>query len=225
MAVTNLNQFIDHTLLHADATEEDIFSLCRQAKVHKFYSVCVNGMWVKFAKHFLRETQVKVCTVVGFPLGAMDTRVKAYETETAIADGADEIDMVMAIGALKSENTDYVFDDIKAVVTAAQGRPVKVILEISLLSEPEIARACELAVAAGAKFVKTSTGMSSGGATIEAVKLMREMVGNHFGVKASGGIRTQAQALAFIEAGASRLGTSQSIPIVLGSMEEESTVY
>ncbi len=227
VVIPNLASYIDHTLLRADATEEEVFSLTRQAKMHKFYSVCVNGLWVKFAKHFLRETDVKVCAVVGFPLGAMSTSVKSFETAQAILHGADEIDMVMQIGALKSENYTLVFDDIKSVVHHAAGKPVKVILETCLLERDEIAKACEISVQAGAQFVKTSTGMSTSGATIEVVKLMREVVGPGFGVKASGGIRTRDQALKMIEAGATRLGTSNSIAIVLGSVQnaEQSATY
>jgi len=221
-AAPQLASIIDHTLLRADANEEEIFALCRQAKTHKFHSVCVNGMWVKFARHFLRETNVKVCAVVGFPLGAASTAVKVYETKQAILDGADEIDMVMAIGAMKSENEEYVFDDIKAVTAAAGERIVKVILEVGLLDDAEIARACEIAVGAGAAFVKTSTGILAGGAKVDAVQLMRTIVGPHFGVKASGGIRTQEQARSMIEAGATRLGCSQSIAVIMGDEADDS---
>lgn len=182
-------------------------------------------MWARFVKHFLKDTSVKVCVVVGFPLGASTTSVKVYETRQAILDGADEIDMVMAIGAMKSENEELVFDDIKAVVKAANGKLVKVILEVGLLDEAEIARACEIAVAAGAQFVKTSTGMLGGGANPDAVRLMREIVGPQFGVKASGGIRTQEQARTMIEAGANRLGCSQSIAIVMGDDIAEESNY
>ncbi len=222
-----LASIIDHTLLKPEATEEEIFAVCKQAKDFGFYSVCVNGFWAKFAKHFLKDSPVKLCVVVGFPLGSSEITVKAFETAQAIAQGADEIDMVMNIGALKSENHELVFEDIKSVVQAASSRPVKVILETSLLDDFEIARACEIAVAAGAKFVKTSTGFSKGGATVDSVQLMRSIVGPQIGVKASGGIRSIEDAYRMIEAGATRLGTSQSIAIVTDtlSLDQVSQAY
>jgi deoxyribose-phosphate aldolase len=210
-------QFFDHTLLRADATEEEIFSLCKQAKTYQFASVCVNGFWVRFCKHFLKDTNVKVCTTVGFPLGCTEKSVKVYETRQAVASGADEIDFVISLAAMKSENHEFVFDEMKAIVEAAQGRTTKAILEVALLTEDEIVRACELAVAAGCSFVKTSTGFSTSGATVESVRLMRRTVGTAAGVKASGGIKTPEQALAMVEAGANRLGTSATVAIFLGA--------
>jgi len=215
----NLAQMIDHTCLKAEATEEEIFALCRQAKAYKFYAVCVNSLWVKFAKHFLKDTNVKVCSTVGFPLGAMHFVAKAYEAKKAVLDGADEIDMVLQVGGLKSENHDLVSQDIRAVVEASEGRPVKVTLETALLEEFEIAEAVEIAVRAGARFIKTSTGTTKTGATVEHVKMIRGIVGPNFGIKASGGIRNQEQALALVDAGASRLGTSASIAIIMGDLQ------
>ena len=180
-------------------------------------SVCVNPYWVSFCADQLKDSSVKVCTVIGFPLGASATEIKAFETKQAIADGADEVDMVINIGALKSGMDDVVRQDIEAVVKATTGEAlVKVIIETSLLTEDEKRRACELAVAAGADFVKTSTGFSGGGATVADVKLMREVVGKDIGVKASGGVRNQQDAIAVIEAGANRIGASAGIAIIEG---------
>jgi deoxyribose-phosphate aldolase len=214
--MTNLARYIDHTLLKADATAKDIEKLCREAKEHKFYAVCVNGSWVEAARHWLEDTDVKVATVAGFPLGAMEPDVKRFETEAAIDAGAHEIDVVINIGRLKDGDNKYVLRELRDVVEAADERPVKVILETCLLSNEEKIRACKLVVEAGAQFVKTSTGFSKSGATLEDVKLLRQEVGESFGVKASGGIRDSVTALAMIEAGATRLGTSSSVAIVQG---------
>lgn len=209
-----LARMIDHTLLKAEATAEQIKQLCEEAKAFGFASVCVNSSFVPMCAEFLRGSGVHVCSVVGFPLGAMASEVKAAEAAWAIRHGADEIDMVMAVGRLKSGEVDVVRKDIEAVVEAAQGRIVKVILETALLSQDEKARSCEIAVEAGATFVKTSTGFGPGGATVEDVRLMRRVVGDAMGVKASGGIRDRATALAMVKAGATRLGTSASVDLV-----------
>ncbi|MBO8137123.1 MAG: deoxyribose-phosphate aldolase [Desulfotomaculum sp.] len=216
--VESLAQMIDHTLLKPDATKEQIIKLVEEAKKYKFAAVCVNPVWVKTARELLEDnTGIKVATVVGFPLGAATTEVKAFETSNAVNNGAEEIDMVINIGALKDGQDDYVERDIKAVVDAAEGKAiVKVIIETSLLNEEEKVRACRLAVKAGAHFVKTSTGFSKGGAVVEDVALMRRTVGREVGVKASGGIRTRQDALAMIEAGATRIGTSSGVEIVTG---------
>ena len=208
--------FIDHTLLKAEATANDIEKLCAEAREHRFYSVCVNGTWVDHARSFLEETDIKIACVVGFPLGAMSSDVKRFEAEAAIDDGAQEIDLVINIGRLKEGNDKYVLRELRDVVEAADERPVKVILETCLLTEEEKLRACELVLESGAQFVKTSTGFSTDGATIEDVKLLRDAVGPKFGVKASGGIRDTKTALAMIAAGASRLGTSAGVAIVKG---------
>ena len=210
---------IDHTLLKADATAKDIEKLCAEAREHKFYSVCVNGSWVSQARHFLEGTDVKVASVVGFPLGAMSADVKRFETEAAIDDGAHEIDVVLNIGRLNAGDDKYVLRELRDVEEAADERPVKVILETCLLTNEQKIHACKLVVDSGAHFVKTSTGFSTGGATVNDVKLMRETVGPKFGVKASGGIRDAKTALAMIEAGATRLGTSASVAIVTGITE------
>jgi deoxyribose-phosphate aldolase len=214
--MTNLARYIDHTLLKADATAADIEKLCREAREHKFYAVCVNGSWVEAARHWLEGTDVKVATVAGFPLGAMEPDVKRFETEAASDAGAHEIDVVINIGRLKDGDNKYVLRELRDIVEAADERPVKVILETCLLTNEEKVRACKLVVEAGAQFVKTSTGFSESGATLEDVKLLRQEVGDDFGVKASGGIRDSVTALAMIEAGATRLGTSSSVAIVGG---------
>ena len=213
-----LNQYIDHTLLRADATLAQVEKLCQEAKENQFYSVCINSFFVRAAVELLRGSGVKVCTVVGFPLGASTMETKRFEAMKAVAEGAKEIDMVMNISAAKSGNWQYVLDDMSSLaqVTHQQGAILKVILETALLTEEEKKKACELAVKAGVGFVKTSTGFSTAGATIEDVKLMRSIVGSDMGVKASGGIRNTATAKAMIEAGASRLGTSASVEIVKG---------
>ncbi|PTM59494.1 deoxyribose-phosphate aldolase [Desmospora activa DSM 45169] len=217
----DLASLIDHTLLKPEATAEQIDRLCQEAAVHHFASVCVNPTWVARAAQRLEGTDVKVCTVVGFPLGASHTEIKAVETKRAIQDGAQEIDMVMNIGALKSGDLEAVRRDITAVVEAADGVLVKVILETGLLSADEIRIASEQAKAAGAHFVKTSTGFGNGGATVEAVALMRQTVGPDLGVKASGGVRDRKTAEAMIRAGATRIGASASIAIVTGGVGNE----
>ncbi|OMP67633.1 deoxyribose-phosphate aldolase [Domibacillus epiphyticus] len=208
---------IDHTLLKADATKEEIEKLCEEAKRYGFASVCVNPSRVKQAAEILRESEVKVCTVIGFPLGAVVAEVKAFETKTAIDHGAAEVDMVINIGALKDADFDTVEKDIKAVAASAKGKALlKVIIETSLLTEKEKKKACELAVAAGADYVKTSTGFSTGGATEDDIRLMRDTVGPKIGVKASGGVRTMQDAMAMIKAGATRIGASSGVSIVTG---------
>ncbi|UXR65794.1 deoxyribose-phosphate aldolase [Bdellovibrio bacteriovorus] len=211
-----LSRYIDHTLLKPEAQLAQIEKLCAEATEHSFFSVCVNTSYVKACADLLKDSSVKVCCVVGFPLGAMDTESKAAETTTAIRNGAQEIDMVIQIGALKDRRLDYVRDDIKAVVRAAQGHTVKVIIETSLLNNDDKVLACKAALEAGAHFVKTSTGFGGGGATVDDVKLMKSVVGNQMEVKASGGIKDAQQANAMIEAGATRLGTSSGITIIQG---------
>lgn len=213
-----LNQLIDHTALKPNVTEDDILKLTQEAKEYQFFSVCVNPTWVKLASEELEGTSVDVCTVIGFPLGANTSEVKAFETKDAIANGATEVDMVINVGELKSGNFDYVKEDIKAVVEAAKGKAlVKVILETCLLTDDEIRLASQLAKEAGADFVKTSTGFSTGGATVEAVKIMRETVGDEMGVKASGGIHNAEDAEKMVAAGATRIGASAGIAIVTGA--------
>ena len=215
-----LNKYIDHTLLKQDATENQIDCLLSEAREYDFASVCVNPTWVKYAKKVLEGTDVKVCTVVGFPLGATTSAVKAFETQEAIQNGADEIDMVINVGALKSGNLDLVESDIRAVVESSGDKLVKVIIEACLLTDKEKVVACQLAQKAGADFVKTSTGFSTGGATIADVTLMRETVGPDMGVKAAGGARSYEDALAFVEAGATRIGTSAGVAIVKGELAD-----
>ncbi|MHA0857903.1 deoxyribose-phosphate aldolase [Paenibacillus sp. CMAA1364] len=216
--------YIDHTILKADAKKEDIQTLAEEAKVHRFASVCVNPAWVAVAHEVLKDTpDVKVCTVIGFPLGASTPEVKAFETTNAIANGAGEIDMVINIGALKGHDDALVTRDIKAVVEAARGQALtKVIIETCLLTDEEKVRACKLAVEAGADFVKTSTGFSTGGATREDIALMRATVGPDIGVKASGGVRSAEDALIMIAAGATRIGTSGGVAIAAGKQSRES---
>ncbi|ASD62140.1 deoxyribose-phosphate aldolase [Bdellovibrio bacteriovorus] len=211
-----LSRYIDHTLLKPEAQTAQIEKLCAEAKEHNFFSVCVNTSYVKTCAELLKGSSVKVCCVVGFPLGAMDTASKAFETKTAIANGAQEIDMVIQIGALKDRRLNYVRDDIKAVVQAAAGHTVKVIIETSLLNQEDKTLACKAALEAGAHFVKTSTGFGGGGATVDDVKLMKSVVGSSMEVKASGGIKDAQQAKAMIDAGATRLGTSSGITIIQG---------
>ncbi len=216
-----LNRMIDHTILKADASKEAVMQIIEEAKKYHFYSVCINPAWVALAKEQLQGEPVAVCTVIGFPLGANTSETKAFETTDAINNGADEVDMVINIGALKSKDDQKVQKDIEAVVEAAKDRAlVKAIIETSLLDREEIIRACELAKAAGADFVKTSTGFSTGGAKVEDVRLMRETVGPEMGVKASGGIHNEEEAMAMIEAGATRIGTSAGVAIVSGSTGE-----
>ncbi|ERT63392.1 deoxyribose-phosphate aldolase [Peptoniphilus sp. BV3AC2] len=210
----NLNKMIDHTLLKPEATKEMIENLCKEAKEYDFKSVCVNPYWVSTAYEELRDSDVLVCTVVGFPLGATTKETKFFETDFAVQEGADEIDMVINVGALKSKQYDVVLEDIKSVVQAANGRTVKVIIETCLLSDEEKVKACELSMEAGANFVKTSTGFSTAGAKVEDVELMKNIVGDNLEVKASGGIRDLDTALKMIEAGATRLGVSAGVQII-----------
>ncbi|MFS0575269.1 deoxyribose-phosphate aldolase [Sporosarcina sp. 179-K 3D1 HS] len=213
--------YIDHTALKADTKQDEILELCAEARSYSFASVCVNPAWVKTAASALEGTSVKVCTVIGFPLGASTTETKVFETENAISNGASEVDMVLNIGALKSGENELVKNDIQAVVEAAKGKAlVKVIIETALLEDAEKRKACELAVAAGADFVKTSTGFSTGGATEEDVKLMRAVVGPEMGVKASGGIRNLEDMKKMIDAGATRIGASSGVQIMEGLVSE-----
>ncbi|MBR2568810.1 MAG: deoxyribose-phosphate aldolase [Paenibacillus sp.] len=213
----NIAGMIDHTLLRADATQEEIKKLTAEAKQYGFASVCVNPAWVSYSKEQLSGTDVKVCTVIGFPLGASTSAVKAYETQDAIANGAAEVDMVINVGELKAGNDALVQQDIEAVVKAASGKAiVKVIIETCLLTDDEKVRACKLAVQAGADFVKTSTGFSKGGATKEDVALMKNTVGEQAEVKASGGVRSLEDVKLMIEAGATRIGASSGVSIVNG---------
>lgn len=216
----NYASMIDHTLLKADATRDQIEKICEEAKNYEFASVCVNPTWVNLSSQLLANTNVKVCTVIGFPLGATTSEVKAFETKNAIDNGAQEIDMVINIGALKNKEYDIVRDDIKAVVDAANGTLVKVIIETSLLTDDEKVKACELSVEAGADFVKTSTGFSTGGATSEDVALMRKTVGPDIGVKASGGVRSLEDMKKMVEAGATRIGASSGVAIINGLTSE-----
>ncbi|MFF0827156.1 deoxyribose-phosphate aldolase [Brevibacillus sp. NPDC003359] len=213
----NMNKFIDHTLLKPDATQEMIDKLCAEAREHDFMSVCVNPYWVKRSAELLAGSDVKVCTVIGFPLGASTIESKAAETRDAIANGATEVDMVLNVGALKSGDLETVKKDIAAVKQAAGDILLKVILENCLLTEEEKVVACKLSVEAGADYVKTSTGFSTGGATVEDIALMRKTVGPNVGVKASGGVRDGETAVAMVEAGASRIGTSSGVSIVTGA--------
>ncbi len=216
--MNDIASYIDHTNLKPFASREDIRKLCEEAKEYGFYAVCVNPYRVRDAVEFLRGTKIKVASVVGFPLGATFTEAKIQETIMAVKNGAQEIDMVMNIGALKDGDYDYVRRDIEEVVRVAHymGARVKVIIETCYLTDEEKVKACELAKEAGADFVKTSTGFGTGGATVEDVKLMRSVVGPDMGVKAAGGIRTYEQAVAMIEAGANRIGASRSVEIVRG---------
>ena len=208
-------KYFDHTILKAEATEAQVAKICEEALAHNFASVCVNQYYTKFVAEKLKGSEVKVCTVVGFPLGMSDTRVKAFETKAAIEDGATEVDMVINVGALKDKKYDYVLNDIKTLKDVCGADVVlKVIIETCLLTDEEKKKACELAKEAGADFVKTSTGFSTGGAKAKDVALMRETVGADMGVKASGGIHTAEEAQAMIDAGASRLGTSATLAII-----------
>lgn len=211
-----LNRMIDHTLLKANATRAQIEKLCDEALEYNFASVCVNTCWVPLAHEKLAGSEVKTCCVVGFPLGAMLTEAKAAETRLAVEAGADEVDMVINIGWLLDGEFDAVRDDIAAVVKAADGKCVKVIIEACLLTDEQKVKACELSVEAGATFVKTSTGFSTGGATVADVALMRKTVGDRCLVKAAGGIHTADEARAMVEAGADRLGCSAGIQIMAG---------
>lgn len=211
-----INKYIDHTLLKPSATETDIIRLCEESKQYNFFSVCVNSSFVALASEMLKNSEVKVCSVVGFPLGAMDTQAKAFEAKQAIANGASEIDMVINIGFLKSKDYKAVLKDIKKVKAACKDHSLKVILETCELSKDEIIKACDLCVDAKADFVKTSTGFGSGGATIEDVKIMKKTVQNKAKIKASGGIRDYETAMKFIDLGVERLGVSAGVAIVEG---------
>lgn len=205
---------IDHTMLKADTKEETILRYCKEAKEYGFASICVNTCFVPLVAKELEGSDVKTCCVVGFPLGAMSTAAKAFEAKQAVADGAEEVDMVINIGAMKDERFDFVREDIKAVVEASKPAIVKVIIETCLLTDEEKVKACELSVEAGAAFVKTSTGFSTGGATVADVALMKKTVGEKAKVKASGGIRTPEDAKALIEAGADRIGAGNGVVLL-----------
>lgn len=217
-----LNKYIDHTLLKQNATLPQIEELCKQALEYDFASVCVNPYYVSTCAKLLKGSDVKVCTVIGFPLGSNTSKIKALETQDAINNGAQEIDMVLNVSALKNKDYDVVYEDIKAVVEAANGTLVKVILETCLLTKDEIVKACELSMKANAQFVKTSTGFSTGGATVEDVTLMAKTVSPLLKVKASGGVRSYQDAMDMIEAGASRIGTSNGIAIMTNQVAKES---
>ena len=218
----SVNSYIDHTLLKADANKEQILALIDEAKKYEFASVCVNPTWVKTAAELLKDSSVKVCTVIGFPLGATTSAVKAFEAKDAIANGADEVDMVINIGWVKDGRYDLVEEEIRCIKAACGDKILKVIIETCLLTDEEKGEACQLAKLAGADFVKTSTGFSTGGATIEDIELMRETVGPTMGVKASGGARTLEAAQAFIKAGATRIGTSSGVAIMKGQESHDS---
>jgi deoxyribose-phosphate aldolase len=216
--IKNLEKYIDHTLLKPDTKKDSILKIVNEAKEYEFASVCVNPHWVSLCFDHLKDTSVKVCTVIGFPLGATSTATKVFETKQAISEGATEVDMVINVGELKSGNDEFVKQDIQAVVNEAKGHALtKVIIETSLLTEDEKVRACKLAKEAGADFVKTSTGFSGGGATVEDITLMRKTVGPDMGVKASGGVRDLAGAEAMINAGATRIGASAGVDIINGN--------
>jgi len=216
-----LNKYIDHTLLKATATKNDIIQLCEEAKAHHFFSVCVNSCFVSLAKEQLKNTDIKVCSVIGFPLGAMSTKAKVEETKQALKDGADEIDMVLNIGLLKTKDFVAVCKDIEAVKKTMPNQTLKVILETCYLDDLEIIKASELAINSGADFIKTSTGFGSGGATINHVKLMKSVIASgKTKIKASGGIRNTKTALDYINMGVERIGTSNGIAIVTGDSSE-----
>ena len=221
MDKAQIARMIDHTILKAEATEKEVLKLCKEAVEYNFASVCINPSIVPVAATALEWTDVEVCTVIGFPLGANTKDVKAYETTRAIADGADEVDMVINVGEAKAHNWDYVYEDIKAVVDAANGVTTKVIIETCYLTDEEKVEACKCAKRAGADFVKTSTGFGTGGATAHDVKLMRETVGADMGVKASGGVHNKKEFDEMINAGASRIGASCGVQIVEGGHSNE----
>lgn len=214
MSEVELNRLIDHTILKPDATDADVVRVCDEAKKYDFFSVCVNTHYVPLVARQLAGTRIKVCSIAGFPLGAVDTGVKAFEAGRAVAAGADEIDMVMNVGALKSGREDFVEEDIARVAEACGDALLKVIIEAALLTDEEKVGACRLAANAGAAFVKTSTGFGPPGARVEDVRIMRGAVGSDLGVKASAGIRTAKFALELVEAGASRIGTSAGVQIM-----------
>ncbi|MFB9054317.1 deoxyribose-phosphate aldolase [Formosa undariae] len=210
----DIAKYIDHTLLKSSATKKEIKNLCEEAIKYKFFSVCVNSFFVPYAKQLLKDSDVKVCATIGFPLGAVRTETKVFETKMAIDQGAEEIDMVLQVGMLKSNDFEMVYEDIKAVKACMGNVPLKVIFEISELSDFQIMKATQLSIKAKADFIKTSTGFSASGATIEAVTLMKKTAEGKAKVKASGGIRDLETALQFIEAGANRIGTSSGVAIV-----------
>lgn len=217
----NIAGMIDHTLLKPDSTKEQVIKICQEAKKYKFASVCVNPFYVKLVKEQLEGSDIKVCVTIGFPLGSNMKDVKAYEAQLALENGADELDMVMNVAAIKNKDYKTVLEDMKAVVEKAKGKAiVKVILETCLLTDDEKIKACELALEAGVNFVKTSTGFSTGGATVQDIILMKNAVGNKAKVKASGGIRDTKKALEMIKAGAERIGASSSIAIVEGIVSD-----
>ncbi len=217
MNQTNYAKMIDHTLLKPEAVVGDIEKLCKEASEHHFWSVCINPYWISTAKKFLSGTDVKICTVVGFPLGANLPQSKVHETEDALEAGADEIDMVMNIGAALEGHWNFIEHEVHEIHSVCHGKLLKVIFETCLLNDDQIKHACKASESAGADFVKTSTGFSKSGATLESVKLMRSCVPDRMGVKASGGIRDLEGAKAMIGAGAGRLGTSNGVAIVTGS--------
>lgn len=223
MTPIEIAKIIDHTLLKPEATNSNIENLCKEAEKYSFFSVCVNSSWVPYCYNLLKDSHIKICTVVGFPLGATSTDSKVFETTWAVNNGADEIDMVINIGLLKSGNDLLVENDIKAVKSACKDKLLKVIIETALLTNDEKVRACMAAKQAGADYVKTSTGFSSHGATIEDVILMRKIVGKEMGLKAAGGVRSFEDAINMINAGATRLGTSGGIKII--SKESTETDY
>jgi deoxyribose-phosphate aldolase len=210
----SISKYIEHTLLKSTATEREIINLCQEAIDKNFYSVCVNSCYVALAKQLLEGTEVKICAVIGFPLGGMSTEAKVFEATKAKEDGADEIDMVMNVGFLKSKNYVLVFKDIRDVKMAIGRTPLKVIIEISELNKNEVIKICEICMDAKAEFIKTSTGYSKGGATLTAVKIIKKTVKDNVKIKASGGIRDYDTAIKYIEAGADRIGTSSGINIV-----------
>ena len=216
-------RYIDHTLLKPEATREQVDKLCEEAAEYGFYSVCVNTTWTAYCARKLRGKGVKVCTVIGFPLGAMDSRAKSFEARNSVENGANEIDMVMNVGALKSGDLKTVEEDIRWVLRACrQNTILKVIIENALLTDEEKVLACQVAKRAGANYVKTSTGFAASGATVEDIALMRRTVGLEMGVKAAGGVRSYEDALAMIQAGASRIGASSSVAIVTGAKSQSS---
>lgn len=219
MVPIQINEFIDHTNLKPEATKADIEKLCREATEYQFASVCINPCYVSLAERLLRDSRTNICTVIGFPLGATTTEAKNMEASLAYSEGADEFDMVINVGALKDGRIDYILRDISGVMLAAKGRTVKLIIETGLLTEDEKVLACQLATKAGVDFVKTCTGMTRGQATVEDIRLIKANVDPEMEIKASGGIRTYEQAIALIEAGATRIGTSSGIAIMEGSKQ------
>ncbi len=224
LVLMKLNQYIDHTLLKPESTEDEIKKICHEAMEYNFFSVCINPYYVREVKKILRDSQVKVCTVIGFPLGANTTEIKIAETKQALLDGAQEIDMVLNIGELKNKNLTFITNEIKSICEICHSKDaiLKVIIETSLLDKDEKVMACKAVSNAGADFIKTSTGFSSAGASIEDVKLLNEKTSARVKVKASGGIRDQATAIAMIEAGASRLGMSSGVAIMQNQSSTES---